>query len=79
MKRSRCVQSPRVEDCKIFTKQDLRQGYHQLALDPSTKQVVTFSTPWGNYRPQRLVFGAESSQDVFDKPRSESLGTYATA
>ena len=73
MKRSRCVQSPRVEDfiyrlhdCKIFTKLDLRQGYHQLALDPSTKQVATFSTPWGNYRPQRLVFGAKSSQDVFD-------------
>ena len=66
MKRSRCVQSPRVEDfiyrlhdCKIFTKLDLRQGHHQLTLDPSTKQVATFSTPWGNYRPQRLVFGAK--------------------
>ena len=74
MKRSRCVQSPRVEDfiyrlhdCKIFTKLDLRQGYHQLALDPSTKQVATSSTPWGNYRPHRLVFGAKSSQDVFDE------------
>ena len=74
MKRSRCVQSPRVEDfiyrlydCKIFTKLDLRQGYHQLALDPSTRQVATISTPWGNYRPQRLVFGAKSWQDVFDE------------
>ena len=72
MKRSRCVQSPRVEDfiyrlrdCKIFTKLGLRQGYHQLTLDPSTRQVSTFSTPWGNYRPKRLVFGAKSSQDVF--------------
>lgn len=58
MKRSRCVQSPSVEDviyrlhdCKIFTKLDLRQGYHQLALDPTIRQVATFSTPWGNYRP----------------------------
>ena len=45
MKRSQCVQSPRVEDfiyrlhdCKIITKLDLGQGYHQLALNPSTRQ-----------------------------------------
>ena len=43
MKRGRCVQSPRVEDfiyrlqdCKIFTKLDLRQAYHQLALDKTS-------------------------------------------
>lgn len=54
MKRSWCVQSPRVEDfiyrlhdCKIIMKLDLRQGYHQLPLDPSTRQVATFSTPCG--------------------------------
>ena len=45
----------RLHDCKIFTKLDLRQGYHQLALDPFTRQVATFSTPRGNYRPQRLA------------------------
>ena len=81
MKRSRCVQSRRVEDfiyrlhdCKIFTKLDLRQGYHQLALNPSTRQVATFSTPWGNYRPQRVVFGAKSSQDVFDEAMLRIFG-----
>ena len=77
-KRSRCVQSPRVEDsvyrlhdCKIFTKLDLRQGYHQLALYPSARQVATFSTPWGNYR---LVFGAKSSQDDFDEAMFRIFG-----
>ena len=81
MKRSRCVQSPRVEDfiyrlhdCKIFTKLDLTQGYHQLAVDPSTRQIATFSTPWGDYRPQRLVFGAKSSQDVFDEAMFRIFG-----
>ena len=81
MKRSQCFQSPRVEDFiyrlhdyKIVTQLDLRQDYRQLALDPSTRQVTTFSTPWGNYRPQRLVFGAKSSQDVFDKAMFRILG-----
>ena len=81
MKRSRCVQPPRVEDftydlhdCKIFTKLDLRQGYHQLTLDPETRQIATFSTPWGNYRPKRLVFGAKSSQDVFDEAMFRIFG-----
>ena len=51
-KRNRFVQSPGVEDfiyrlhdCKIFKKLDLRQGYHQLILDPAARQEATFSTP----------------------------------
>ena len=81
MKRSRCVQPPRVEDftyhlhdCKIFTKLDRRQGYHQLTLDPETRQIATFSTPWGNYRPKRLIFGEKSSQDVFDEAMFRIFG-----
>ena len=27
---------------------------------------MTFSTPWGNYRPKRSIFGAKASQDLFD-------------
>ena len=52
----------------------LRQGYHQLALDPSTRKVATFSIPWGIYRPKRLVFGAKSSQDVFDEAMFRIFG-----
>ncbi len=73
MKRTRIVQAPVVEDftsqlndCKVFSKLDLRQGYHQLPLDAESSKLATFSTPWGNYRPRRLVFGAKSSQDLFD-------------
>ncbi|KAL9972424.1 hypothetical protein ACROYT_G018723 [Oculina patagonica] len=51
-----------------------QQGYHQLALNPSTRQVATFSTRWGKYIPQRLVFGAKSSQDVFDEAMFRIFG-----
>ena len=54
-------------DCKIFSKLDMRQGYHQLLLHPESRDIATFSTPWGNMRPRRLVFGAKSSQDLFDE------------
>ena len=66
--------SPTVEDfaykfrsCKIFSKFDMTQSYHQLVLHPESSAVATFSTPWGNMRPKRLVFGAKASQDMFDE------------
>ena len=46
---------------------DLRSGYHQLTLHPDSRGIATFSTPWGNLRPKRLIFGAKSSQDLFDE------------
>ena len=81
MMRSRNVQAPLVEDfahkfsdCKVFSKLDLRQGYHQLMLSEESRKLATFSTPWGNYRPKRLVFGAKSSQDVFDETMYRIFG-----
>ena len=81
MERCRIIQPPIVEnfihkfhDCKIWTKLDLRQGYHQLVLHPESRSIATFSTPWGNYRPKRLVFGAKASQDLFDDIMQKIFG-----
>ena len=81
MERSRTAQAPVLEDfthkfhdCSIWTKLDLRQGYHQLMLHPESRSVATFSTPWGNFRPKRLVFGAKASQDLFDDAMSRIFG-----
>lgn len=52
--------------CKIFNKMNLKSGYHHLTIDQESMRIVTFSTPWGNYRPKHLTFGAKSLQDVFD-------------
>ena len=43
-------------------------------LHPESRAVSTFSTPWGNFRPRRLVFGAKASQDLFDDAMSRIFG-----
>lgn len=55
MERHRITQGTVVEDfmykfhdCTIFSKFDMKQGYHQLLLNPESRKVATFSTPWGN-------------------------------
>ena len=47
MERNRILQSPVVEDftckfqdCKVFSKMDLKQGYHQLILHPDSRAVL---------------------------------------
>lgn len=54
-------------ECTIFSKLDMNQGYNQLELDETSRRIATFSTPWGNIRPKRLIFGAKASQDLFDE------------
>ena len=74
MERSRITHESIIEefthkflDCKVFSKLDMKQGYHQLLLHPDSRQVATFCTPWGNMRPKRLIFGVKASQDLFDE------------
>ena len=81
MERNRITQSPVVEDftckfydCTIFSKMDLKQGYHQLVLHPDSRALATFSTAWGNMRPKRLIFGAKLSQDLFDEAMYRIFG-----
>ena len=81
MKRNRITQGPIVEDfiykfheCAVFSKLDFRGEYHQLVLHPDYRSVVTFSTPWGKYRPKRLIFGAKASHDLFDDMMCKIFG-----
>ena len=81
MEQNGILQAPVVEDfrckfhvCKIFSKKDLKQGYYQLLLHPDSRAIATLSTPWGNMRPKRLIFGAKSSQDLFDEAMYRIFG-----
>ena len=80
MERTRQVQAPITEDfintfkdCKVFSKLDMNHGYHQFSLDEESRKLMTFSSPWGNYRYKRLAFGGVNSQDLFDAEMSKII------
>ena len=49
----------------VFSKVDLRAGYHQLVLDPSSRPITTFAAHCGLYRYKRLIFGVNAVAEVF--------------
>ena len=57
---------------KVFSKIDLRSGYHQLELKPENRSLTTFSTRKGLYRYKRLNF-AVCSAKVFQNTIQQTL------
>ena len=54
-----------VNNCKVFSKIDLKMGYHQLQLDPECRNITAFSAHIGMYRYKRLAFGINSASEIF--------------
>ena len=49
---------------KHFSKVDLKQAFHQFELDDASREITTFSTPFGLYRYKRLMFGIASAPEI---------------
>ena len=64
--------SPTVDDlitslngATMFSKLDLRSGYHQLQLAPESRYITNFATHKGLWRYKRLNFGTNSDSEIF--------------
>jgi hypothetical protein len=51
--------------CRHFATFDAFQSYHQVELDPESRKLITFHTPFGRYRYVRLAMGLRSAGNVF--------------
>ena len=58
---------------KVFSKLDLKWGYHQLELSPESRQITTFVTHKGLYRYKRLLFGVSSASEQYQHEISTAL------
>ena len=59
--------------CKVFSKLDLKQVYHQILLHPDSRYLTTFSSHIGLWRYERLNFGLSCSAEIFQKKVSDVI------
>lgn len=50
---------------KIFSKLDMKWGYHQIMLDEKSRDITTFSTHIGLFRYKRLLFGVNAAVELY--------------
>ncbi len=49
--------SERIAGCTIFSKVDLRKGYHQILMHPGDIEKTAIATPFGLFEFLRMTFG----------------------
>ncbi|GBG61186.1 hypothetical protein CBR_g19262 [Chara braunii] len=78
---------PRIDDlldavggCKVFSKIDLKSGYHQIEVDPADQHKTAFKTRDGLYEFIVMPFGLTNApvtfQSLMDKVLREQIGRF---
>ncbi|KAL9953254.1 hypothetical protein ACROYT_G040640 [Oculina patagonica] len=57
----------------VFSKLDLRRGFHPIKLNEKSRQITMFVTHRGLYRYKRLMFGITSAPEKYQKIVSDVL------
>ena len=57
--------NPEFAHTTVFSKLEAKAGYWAIHLDEDSQLLTTFQTPFGRYCWQRLPFGPNTSQDIF--------------
>ncbi len=56
-----------LSESTVFSKVDLKWGFHQVELEESSRHITTFCTHRGLYRYRRLMFGLSSAPEKYNK------------
>ena len=64
---------PELNNVKVFSKADCKEGFFQCELDDESAALTCFQTPWGRYRYRRLAFGLAPSPELFQARLDQCL------
>ena len=54
-----------ISGSKVFSKLDLKWGYHQLKLSSESQEITMFATHCALFRYKRLLFGVNSASEKY--------------
>ena len=57
----------------VFSKLDLKWGFHQVELEEGSREITTFVTHRGLYRYKRLMFGISSAPEKYQRIISDVI------
>ncbi|GJQ75503.1 hypothetical protein Trydic_g17590 [Trypoxylus dichotomus] len=65
--------STQLNGANVFSKIDLKEGYHQLTLAEESRHITTFATHIGLFRYKRLSFGINTAAEIFQEVIRQTL------
>ncbi|UYV73002.1 K02A2.6-like, partial [Cordylochernes scorpioides] len=65
---------PSLNNAKIFTVIDAKDGFWQVKLDSQSSYLTTFWTPFGRYKWLRMPFGISAAPEEFQRRLHEVIG-----
>jgi transposase InsO family protein len=64
---------PKLNNAKVFTTLDAKDGFYQIVLDEASSKMTTFWTPFGRYRYLRMPFGVNTAPEEFECKLQEKV------
>ena len=66
----------RLSRAKIFTKLDIRQGFHRIRMSPESEELTTFRTRYGAFKYRVMPFGLTNGPATFQRFINETFMDY---
>jgi hypothetical protein len=63
----------KLKDKRLFSKFDIKDGYHNILIDPKDQHKAAFKTPIGSYIPKVMTFGLKNAPSVFQRAMNRDL------